>query len=340
MNQLIGSEMFDSSDVNSHNLQRLITLPMYSVVNKENKSKKDGDDQEPCDQYKKLQNEASSSESNTTEEMELASVDLKSPDQKRRGKYKLYLDKERLNLALHPVPEKQEIHKEAFGLPAEREKRSACEMSDSSAIVHELLEIVDAESAIVRRESQNKESRDDSRSEVSIPQSIVSARLKAIIENWRNDESLALSSNDSWSLRSEAGRERRTPLPRDEYHHGVESEGLENMPQNRSQQHQVLAQMPIRQRLRESWRTNELKKQYIRKISLECNQRSDPDKVSNSNASAVKGGVNHSYPDHLLPHPDDLMLVSRNSLDQEHEIGSGSLIEQEHTFKISPNRKK
>lgn len=181
----------------------------------------------------------------------------------------------------------------------------AKEISESNEVVHELLEIVYTESKQAKIQEQlkypvqaNKQYFDEDREN-----SIISTRLQAVVENWKNDESFALSSKDSWTLRrGRSGDEqqiqfvepstKRCRSPTDDiYYH---------------------SQIPIRQRLRESWRSQQVQNHYIRKLSNDHQRTNGADIVSESGSRNHDSQSSHTLSSlHLLPHPDDLLLMPR-----------------------------
>lgn len=227
------------------------------------------------------------------------------------------------SLELSPIGESSDNIRSVEGVGKTQQPNS---MTESNEVVHELLEIVNAETEIENRLDEMR------RSEVDDPRNlahkgVISSRLRAIIENWRQDETYALSSRDSWTLkRSTSDSEKASQftnnpsLPgqphvlRDpqnfNYLYPSEDEEVEDI--------RYQSQIPIRQRLRESWRTRELQKRYIRKIKDDNYISDGPDSRDDSHPHIP------SFPNHLLPHPDDLVLVSRKDIDPvlEEEISS------------------
>lgn len=259
----------DSEEDNksSTSLHRILSLPPH--YRKDEKQHNNYQTRKNVEEnYKKFENETSSSNvSTSTEEMVLIS----SPIIKTVSSSNM----------------KDEQGK-STGTRQSGKESTTYQMSETSDVVNELLEIVDAESVMVNQKREDRGS--------SGRQSPVSNRLRAVVQNWRTDESLALSANDSWSLRSEVRRNSViSKVP------GTDSDASTDLSQY----------LPIRQRLRESWRTREHKKKHvIRKLNASSTTTDALEEESLESSSS-------HYQRHLLPHPDDLVLVGRQTpLDQ------------------------
>jgi len=184
-----------------------------------------------------------------------------------------------------------------FHVPAEK-------TLDENEIVQELLDIVHAES----KNSEVQEGNSMMNFEelgIKIDHSdyekkMVRARLARILGNWKAQEAFTLSSLDSWVLQAEID----------------DSCTLKSLPFNPAEDvYQIFPSSsstvvpPIRQRVRESWRQNHSNDTFAHIDEAEEEVLSifsitgDDEQTVNS--------LPHSK--HLLPHPDDLVMVPRHS---------------------------
>ena len=197
------------------------------------------------------------------------------------------------------------------------DQSSSRDMSESNDVVHELLEIVYTERKLdsqineeAKRSEQIQSSEDDTYG------SIISTRLKAVVENWKNDDAFALSSKDSWTLK-------RNKIEDDSF---LPIHLMKNVASKVSRpigseinDEQVIyqAQIPIRQRLRESWRSKEEHKQISEAQTNAVTNGIKPgiSKISKGPKNTNFHAKKTSFSSHLLPHPNDLLFRHQASND-------------------------
>lgn len=248
----------------------------------------------PNENYNMFHNEFSSNESNSVE------IDLaqflefrQSPSVLKDQKF-IYNKKPNLS----PVRERNEYGKDQHeDVVDDGGMLSGNDLSETSDVIQELMMLAHSESEMSFPYSSGKNGAIPL-SPMTATKGIVSSRLKAIVDNWKNDESFAMSSNDPWTLKKEkeknANRNNAVALSK--------VSASTSSFKDDSESDYYYSQLPIRQRLRESWRANELKNRYIRKV-----KPSSPELVEE------KIPAQRSKSNHLLPHPDDLVLMSKGN---------------------------
>jgi len=187
---------------------------------------------------------------------------------------------------------------------------------DPNEVVEELL-------TIVYNESQ---SLDNFEGNIGNPEEniVVLRRLEAILENWKNDKAFTLSSNDSWTLK------RRRPSSEDETE--LETTEEETVCSSRTSENEVPLEIyyperainqdiPIRKRLRESWKNDQRTASANGGGGLYHASGGGSSQYAASDTSlypdlytwTLFNGKNVTFcdPNHLLPHPNDLMLLER-----------------------------
>lgn len=201
---------------------------------------------------------------------------------------------------------------------------------DGDKVVEELLNIVYFESktsdqfdnvsdGLGERNSASQSDVSDAKGEVSENKYAISNRLKAVVDNWKNDKAFTLSSNDSWTLKkefqsdtssesSEKNTDNETDESRETFTISIEEDKnpLDIYYPERAMHQDV----PIRQRLRESWKRD----QRVQTISgsLTDNQIYSQGPRAWTLSSSFYGQNHLLPPAHLLPHPDDLLLMQRS----------------------------
>ncbi|KAA0203178.1 hypothetical protein HAZT_HAZT001214 [Hyalella azteca] len=193
----------------------------------------------------------------------------------------------------------------------------ARDMTESSEVVHELLEIVHTETELEQRRTDilGKSSSDEpGTSECSQKRS---ERLKAVVQNWKREEAYAFSSKDSWSLKKfndlHSSIVVQTNTPK------IIGWSTDAKPDSSdtfmtTDDLRYFTQVPIRQRLRESWKNQGLKNNYIRKLNPDDNFAASGSRYITDGKQDSGGPEEYlriTRPVHLLPLPRDLVLLPR-----------------------------
>lgn len=196
---------------------------------------------------------------------------------------------------------------------------------DGDKVVEELLNIVyfesktsdqfnDVSDGLGERNGTTRSDVSEQKDEVSENKYAISNRLKAVVKNWKNDKAFTLSSNDSWTLKkefhtdtsSEENSVKNSDNETDESRetHTISIEEDKNPLDIYYPERAINQDVPIRKRLRESWKRD----QRVQTISgsLTDNQIYSQGPRAWTLSSSFHGQ------NHLLPHPDDLLMMQRS----------------------------